>query len=119
VTLVILLLALLALAAGSRSEPRALRISSAPDGIAEPQARPTPGERHDTDDGLTSQPSLSRPGVRTGKARPAMTSPAQMRRSPWQGDAAALNHPDLKGFTAIDARIPSGVSIACALTRAS
>jgi len=48
-----------------------------------------------------------------------MTSHAQMRRSPWQGDAAALNLPNAKGLKAIDARTPSGVLTRRAQTRAS
>ena len=72
------------------------------------------------DDGLSSQPLLSRPGVMPGKARPAMTSLAQPMRSPWQGDALiALNLPNEKGLKAINARILSGVLLARASARAS
>jgi hypothetical protein len=118
--LVILLLALLALVAGSGSEPPAPRAASTSDRIANAKVRSTPGERHETDDGLSSQPSLSRPGVMTGKARPPMTGPAQPQRSPWQGAApVALNLPKLKGPRAINTRIPSGVWFARASARAT
>jgi len=118
VTWIILLWALLAVFAGIRPglcAPKPLLPETA-DG-ALPAALPE--ERHDTDDGLTSQPSLSRPGVRTGKARPAMIRRAQTNASPWQGDRRVLpsSRPS-KGPMATDARTPSAAIVARAHTRA-
>jgi len=119
VTLVILLLVLLALYACRRSEPRAPYVSPARAETAEAFGGIAPEERHATDDGLSSQPLLSRPGVMPGKARPAMTSLVQPMRSPWQGEVQiALNLPNLKGLKANHARIPSGAAITRASARA-
>jgi hypothetical protein len=120
VTLVILLLALLALCACGRSEPRAQYVSPLRAEAAKAFGGIAPEERHRMDDGLSSQPLLSRPGVAPGKARPAMTSLAQAMRSPWQGDALiAPNLPHQKGLKASHAGIPSGDAFARAPARAS
>jgi hypothetical protein len=116
--LVILLLALLALSVGRRSEPGAPSASSIEEAATAP-VQIAPVERHETDDGLSSQRSLSRPGVMTGKARPTMTSHALSLRSSWQGErAVALNPFFAKGSLAIDAQTPSGAAVARAQTRA-
>jgi hypothetical protein len=48
-----------------------------------------------------------------------MTLRARPQRAPWQGAVlVALNLPFLKGFKAINARIPSGVQVGRAFPRA-
>jgi hypothetical protein len=126
-TLVILLLAVLALIATTGPAHSA--------NAGQPQAEPAQTraheERHEGRDGLTPQPLLGRPGVRPGKPISAMTNRAHAPAKAWQASSRATSPTRQRAIgttraiqiqrrlMAIHARILSGVMLARAQTRAS